>query len=181
MRGKRLIEEAGQRLVDLDAAGTEIEGPVPAGQAPAARVTDFLQARVHDDRGDRVTGMAGYDDLGHGSRRLPGDEDHATAGRPGCAIRACCLEIRHGFTISAGHPPQGSRLPMTRESILPQGEALRRAVRWLGEQPRRDAASIEEAARRFDLTPADEEFLLRHFRDEGAGPGRSRMTSPDKC
>jgi hypothetical protein len=58
---------------------------------------------------------------------------------------------------------------MTGESILPHGEALRRAVRWLGEQPRHDAASIEEAARRFDLTPADEEFLLRHLRDAAGG------------
>jgi hypothetical protein len=58
---------------------------------------------------------------------------------------------------------------MTRENILPHGEALRRAVRWLSEQSRHDAASIEEAARRFDLTPADEEFLLTHFREPPAG------------
>lgn len=58
---------------------------------------------------------------------------------------------------------------MTREKILPDGEALRRAVRWLAEQSRHDAASIEEAARRFDLTPADEEFLLAHFRDQAGG------------
>jgi hypothetical protein len=57
---------------------------------------------------------------------------------------------------------------VTRENILPDGEALRRAVRWLGEQSRHDAASIEEAARRFDLTPADEEFLLTHFREPPA-------------
>lgn len=62
---------------------------------------------------------------------------------------------------------------MTGEKILPQGESLRRAVRWLGEQARHDAATIEEAARRFDLTPADEEFLLRHFCDEARGAGVS--------
>jgi hypothetical protein len=60
---------------------------------------------------------------------------------------------------------------VTRESILPDGEALRRAVRWLAEQGRHDAAGIEEAARRFDLAPADEEFLLKHFRDQRSGSG----------
>ena len=55
---------------------------------------------------------------------------------------------------------------MSHDSILPHGEALRRAVRWLGEQQRHDAAAIEEAARRFDLTPTEEEFLLAHFRSD---------------
>ena len=47
--------------------------------------------------------------------------------------------------------------------ILPEGENLRRAVAWLAEQPRRDGAVIEEACQRFDLSPLDEAFLLRHF------------------
>jgi hypothetical protein len=59
---------------------------------------------------------------------------------------------------------------MNRDSLLPHGEALRRAVRWLGEQPKRDPATIEEAARRFDLTPLEEQFLLEYFR--GPQPGR---------
>ena len=59
---------------------------------------------------------------------------------------------------------------MSRDTLLPAGEALRRAVAWLAEQPRHDGAAIEEAARRFDLTPAEEEFLLAHFR-QPAGPG----------
>jgi len=54
---------------------------------------------------------------------------------------------------------------MSRDSLIPQGEALRRAVRWLSERRAHDAAAIEEAARRFDLSPSEEEFLLRHFRD----------------
>jgi hypothetical protein len=58
---------------------------------------------------------------------------------------------------------------MSRESLLPHGESLRRAVRWLGEQPKPDAATIEEAARRFDLTPLEEQFLLEHFRGPQAG------------
>lgn len=45
-------------------------------------------------------------------------------------------------------------------SILPHGEQLRRAIAWLAVQPTRSPAVIEEAARRFDLTPLEEEFLL---------------------
>ncbi len=59
---------------------------------------------------------------------------------------------------------------MSRETLLPHGESLRRAVRWLGEQPRRDAATIEEAARRFDLTPLEEQFLLEQFQTPPAAP-----------
>ena len=53
---------------------------------------------------------------------------------------------------------------MTPERLLPRGESLRRALRWLSDQGRHDGAAIEEAARRFDLSPSDEEFLLRHCR-----------------
>ncbi len=44
-----------------------------------------------------------------------------------------------------------------------QHEGLREAVRWLGAHPPVTPERIEEAARRFDLGPADEEFLLREF------------------
>lgn len=47
--------------------------------------------------------------------------------------------------------------------IEPKGDALRRAVRWLSEHRDYSYRSVEEAARRFDLSPLDEEFLLRHF------------------
>jgi len=57
-------------------------------------------------------------------------------------------------------------------ALLPTGEGLRRAIRWLSDQNRHDAGAIEEAARRFDLTPADEEFLLRYCR-EARRPGTS--------
>jgi hypothetical protein len=59
-------------------------------------------------------------------------------------------------------------------SLLPDHEGLRRAVEWLIGQPARDARTIEEAARRFDLSPVDEEFLLRHFRSEDATRPTSR-------
>jgi hypothetical protein len=55
-------------------------------------------------------------------------------------------------------------------SILPEREGLRRAVGWLIEQPRRDSRTIEEASRRFDLSPIDEDFLINHFR---AGRGET--------
>jgi len=48
--------------------------------------------------------------------------------------------------------------------VVPKGEALRRAVAWLAEQHEWSAARIEEACRRFDLDPVDEEFLLRELR-----------------
>ncbi len=50
--------------------------------------------------------------------------------------------------------------------ILPHGESLRRALRWLDERVREDpgarrGALVSEAATRFDLSPAEEEFLVR--------------------
>jgi hypothetical protein len=45
---------------------------------------------------------------------------------------------------------------------------LRAAIKWIDEQLRERPAAdrlslIDEAGRRFDLTPPDEEFLLQHF------------------
>jgi hypothetical protein len=54
-------------------------------------------------------------------------------------------------------------------SLLPEHEGLRRAVQWLAAQTTWDAKTIEEASRRFDLSPIDEEFLLRTFRDARRG------------
>lgn len=50
------------------------------------------------------------------------------------------------------------------DSLLPEHEGLRRAVAWLAEQATRDVQTIEEASRRFNLSPLDEQFLLDHFR-----------------
>lgn len=60
----------------------------------------------------------------------------------------------------------------TGAGMLPRGENLRRALRWLSDEGRHDAAAIEEACRRFDLSLADEEFLLREARAAGSGRGR---------
>jgi hypothetical protein len=53
---------------------------------------------------------------------------------------------------------------MTEDSLIPRKERLWQAIRWLGEQKNRDLALIEEACKRFDLSPQDEEFLLREWR-----------------
>lgn len=49
------------------------------------------------------------------------------------------------------------------KSIYPEGEALRNAVKWISEMHSYDLATIEEACQRFDLTPSEEEFMMRHF------------------
>ena len=55
-------------------------------------------------------------------------------------------------------------MPATEHSrIVPQGEELRRAIRWIAEQKSHTLEAIEEASRRFDLSPVEEEFLLRYF------------------
>jgi hypothetical protein len=53
--------------------------------------------------------------------------------------------------------------------VVPEGDALRRAMRWLDERARSEPQAdrtklIGEAATRFDLTPLDEDFLLRNWR-----------------
>ena len=64
-----------------------------------------------------------------------------------------------------------------RDSLVSEHEDLRRAVAWLIEQPSRDFPTIEEASRRFDLSPLDEEFLLNHFRDEMMKSGKDRPSA----
>ena len=46
-------------------------------------------------------------------------------------------------------------------SLLPEHEGLRRAIAWLVEQGRWTPELVDEAGRRFDLSPVDEDFLLR--------------------
>jgi hypothetical protein len=48
---------------------------------------------------------------------------------------------------------------------------LRDALRWLSESGRHDLAAVEEACRRFDLSPLDEEFLLAEARRLQTRPG----------
>lgn len=56
-------------------------------------------------------------------------------------------------------------------SILPEGEQLRKAVRWISEERQsREGTNlvklIDEACVKFDLSPADTEFLMRFFTKE---------------
>jgi hypothetical protein len=57
---------------------------------------------------------------------------------------------------------------------LPEGEALRRAIRWISEQqeiiPKPSLISlVEEAGIKYDLSPKDCDFLLR-FLTESKDP-----------
>jgi len=52
---------------------------------------------------------------------------------------------------------------MTRNPVQPPHEDLRHAVQWLSGQGPLTSELIEEASRRFDLSPLDEEFLLTHL------------------
>lgn len=54
--------------------------------------------------------------------------------------------------------------PHHRPGSPPSGEGLRRALRWLSDTGRHDLAAVEEACRRFDLSPLDEEFLVAEAR-----------------
>ncbi len=56
-------------------------------------------------------------------------------------------------------------------SILPEGEQLRRAIKWISdERTERPGANLlklmNEACLKFDLPPKDAEFLM-HFFEEG--------------
>lgn len=62
---------------------------------------------------------------------------------------------------------------MPASGVTPHGEALRRAVRWLAEQPTRDARTLEEAGQRFDLTPLETDFLRREFGPRSTRRNRS--------
>ncbi len=56
--------------------------------------------------------------------------------------------------------------------LLPEHEGLRRAVRAIAEEyhGRCDRATLDAVSLRFDLSPQDEEFLLRHFLVRDAHP-----------
>lgn len=73
----------------------------------------------------------------------------------------------------------------TAGEIVTRGERLRRALRWLSDEGRHDAAAIEDACRRFDLSPLDEDFLFREAarlrklarEDGGSAAGRTGRNS----
>ena len=57
---------------------------------------------------------------------------------------------------------------MTLGPFHPHSDSLRRAIAWLAEQGGWNLLLVEEACQRFDVTPADEEFLLREVRRQAA-------------
>ncbi len=60
---------------------------------------------------------------------------------------------------------------MTIPPLVPKSEPLRRAILWLAEQGPWTAHLVDEACQRFDVDPADEEFLLRELRSRQRGDG----------
>jgi hypothetical protein len=56
------------------------------------------------------------------------------------------------------------------KGIQSHGESLRRALRWLSERRQEEPTAariklIEEAALRFDLTPAEADFLMMEWKE----------------
>ena len=56
-------------------------------------------------------------------------------------------------------------------TIIPQGEDIRKAVKWISEErqsspARKLAKLVEEACVKFDLSPADGEFLFTFFKEQ---------------
>ena len=55
-------------------------------------------------------------------------------------------------------------------SIAPEGENVRKAIKWISDKRQYEPeecgplmSMIEQAAKRFDLSPKDAEFLIRFF------------------
>jgi hypothetical protein len=58
-------------------------------------------------------------------------------------------------------------------SILPEGEQLRRAIKWISDERLDNPGAslfklIGEACLKFDLAPKDEEFLMHFFTETGS-------------
>jgi hypothetical protein len=56
-------------------------------------------------------------------------------------------------------------------TIIPQGEDIRKAVKWISEERQSSSSKklaklVEEASVKFDLSPADGEFLFKFFREQ---------------
>jgi len=56
-------------------------------------------------------------------------------------------------------------------TLMPQGEDLRKAVKWISEErqsspSKKLAKLVEEASVKFDLSPADGEILFKFFKEQ---------------
>lgn len=68
-------------------------------------------------------------------------------------------------------------LSVANSDLMPEGESVRRAVRWIADQYRDNPGAgfrklIEEAAIRFDLSPLEVDFLNHNW--DKAAPSRDR-------
>ena len=59
-------------------------------------------------------------------------------------------------------------------SILPEGEQLRRAIKWISDKRTENPGArlsklINEACMKFDLPPKDAECLMRFFAEKSPG------------
>jgi hypothetical protein len=55
-------------------------------------------------------------------------------------------------------------------TVQPEGEAIRKAVKWISDERQYGADKtliklIEEAGLKFNLSPADQEYLINFFRN----------------
>lgn len=62
------------------------------------------------------------------------------------------------------------RKELRMSTIIPQGEAIRKAVKWVSEQRQEHADKellqfVNDACAMFDLSPKDSQFLIRFFTD----------------
>ncbi len=60
-------------------------------------------------------------------------------------------------------------------TVMPEGEALRKAVKWIsaeiGDHPDKPLQKlVNEAVARFDLSPRDAEFLTSFYKKGGSSP-----------
>jgi len=61
-------------------------------------------------------------------------------------------------------------------SIVPEGEALRNAIKWISEErecrpDEKMNVLINQACIRFDLSPVDSEFIFRFYKKESTSQG----------
>jgi len=64
----------------------------------------------------------------------------------------------------AGHFSRGGEKKMSQ--IQPEGEEIRKAIKWISDnlnEGKKKSKLVEEAAIKFDLSPAQTDFLLNFF------------------
>lgn len=60
---------------------------------------------------------------------------------------------------------------MTKHDLMPEGEDLRRAIKWVSGNLQEDPGQpvqplVQAAVFKFDLSPKDAEFMIRFYRKE---------------